>query len=101
MSEAAPTERIPALGLETPFGKARSMVFPRTVLAGHGVLQELGRSCRNFDFPDRGAVITGRHTVELAGRRAGEILAESHFDVQTVLVDEATSSEVERCAKIV
>jgi len=54
--------RIPIVGLESPFGKARSMTFPRTVLAGHGVLSELGTCCRQFDFPTRGAVVTGAGT---------------------------------------
>ncbi|HKV90253.1 MAG TPA: NAD(P)-dependent glycerol-1-phosphate dehydrogenase [Thermoplasmata archaeon] len=78
------------------FGKARSMVFPRAVLAGHGVLSELGSMCRQFDFPDRGAIVTGRVTRELAGRRASEILNESKFDVATILAGDATSVEVER-----
>ncbi len=46
------------------------MVFPRTVLAGHGVLAELGRTCRQFDFLEEGVVITGPRTAELAGNRA-------------------------------
>ena len=90
--------RSPALSPDSPFGKARSMVFPRMVLAGHGVLSELGRSCRQFDFPDRGALITGRKTVELAGRRAGQILEEAGFSVGTVLANEATADEVSRVA---
>jgi glycerol-1-phosphate dehydrogenase [NAD(P)+] len=84
------------IGLASPFGKARSMVFPRSVLAGHGVLSELGSMCRQFDFPDRGAVITGPITLGLAGRRAVEILNESKFDIATILAHDATSAEVER-----
>jgi glycerol-1-phosphate dehydrogenase [NAD(P)+] len=85
-----------ALGPSSVFGKARSMVFPRAVLAGHGVLNELGSMCRQFDFPDRGAVVTGPTTLELAGRRAVEILGESKFDVATILAHDATSAEVDR-----
>jgi len=86
----------PSTALDSPFGKARSMVFPRTILAGHGVLAELGRSCRSFDFPERGAVITGPKTVGIAGTRAAEILGESKFDVATVISREATPAEVDR-----
>lgn len=78
------------------FGKARSMVFPRVVLAGHGVLEELGRSCHGFDFPERGVVVTGPRTSSLAGRRAEEILRAAGFDVTTVIAKEATVAEVER-----
>ncbi|MCI4330211.1 MAG: hypothetical protein L3J80_05030, partial [Thermoplasmata archaeon] len=84
MPNEAPA-RPSVIGLTSSFGKARSMVFPRSILAGHGVLPELGSMCRQFDFPDRGAVITGSTTVTLAGRRAAEILNESKFDVATII----------------
>jgi glycerol-1-phosphate dehydrogenase [NAD(P)+] len=96
----APESSTPArgvqIGLESPFGKARAMVFPRSVLAGHGVLEELGRSCVTFDFPKRGAVVTGPKTRALAGDRAAQILADSGFDVSIIEAQEATASEVER-----
>ncbi len=72
------------------------MVFPRTVLAGHGVLAELGRSCQQFDFAHHGAVITGPKTLELAGRRAVESLREAGFEVAEIVAHEATMAEVER-----
>jgi glycerol-1-phosphate dehydrogenase [NAD(P)+] len=72
------------------------MVFPRVVLAGHGVLEELGRSCLSFDFPERGVVITGPTTVHLAGDRARAILEASGFDITTIIAGEATWPEVER-----
>ncbi|MCI4318279.1 MAG: NAD(P)-dependent glycerol-1-phosphate dehydrogenase [Thermoplasmata archaeon] len=74
------------------------MVFPRSVLAGHGVLPELAHLCRQFDFPDRGVVVTGPKTAGLAGNRAAEILAESKFDIVTLQAKDATPSEVERVA---
>jgi glycerol-1-phosphate dehydrogenase [NAD(P)+] len=92
--------RIPIVGLESPFGKARSMTFPRTVLAGHGVLSELGSCCRQFDFPTRGAVVTGHRTAGLAGNRAGEILTASGFEITTVLAGEPTTEEVDRVGAI-
>jgi glycerol-1-phosphate dehydrogenase [NAD(P)+] len=83
-------------GPDSPFGKARTMVFPRTVLAGHGVLAELGRICRLFDFPSRGAIVTGSKTRALAGDRALEILANEGFETSVLLAGEATAEEVER-----
>lgn len=88
--------RTPVIGLESPFGKARAMTFPRTVLAGHGVLSELAGTIRQFDFPTKGAVITGPHTQTLAGARATEILRDGGFDVSLLLAHEATNDEVER-----
>jgi glycerol-1-phosphate dehydrogenase [NAD(P)+] len=83
---------------DTPFGKSRGMVFPRVVLAGHGVLNDLGTTCRQFDFLDRGAVVTGPKTAELAGNRAAEILAKEGFRADVVIAKEATEAEVDRVA---
>ncbi len=96
-NEAAPA-RPTSLGTDTPFGKARSMVFPRSVLAGHGVLSEIGTLCRSFDFPERGIVVTGPRTAALAGNRAAEILAESGFAISTLISREPTLGEVDRVA---
>ncbi len=83
------------------FGKARGMVFPRVVLVGHGVLDDLASTCRSFDFPERGAVITGPRTALLAGNRAAEILEKDGFRVATVIAGEATQDEVDRVAAAV
>lgn len=99
MASEAPAVRIPVVEPDSPFGKSRSMVFPRAVLAGHGVLDELGRSCQEFDFPLHGAVVTGPNTLELAGRRAAEILTAANFEVTTIIAGEATADEVERVAR--
>jgi glycerol-1-phosphate dehydrogenase [NAD(P)+] len=74
------------------------MVFPRVVLAGHGVLKELGKICQGFDFPKEGVVITGPKTSGLAGREAAEILADAGYDVHAIIAHEATLPEVERVA---
>jgi glycerol-1-phosphate dehydrogenase [NAD(P)+] len=96
--ESAPN-RLVLPGGEGPFGKARSMVFPRAVLVGHGVLDELGRICHNFDFPQVGLIVTGARTGTIAGRRAAEILTDSGFSVSSTSAGEATLAEVERVQK--
>ncbi len=83
---------------EIPFGKAKGMVFPRTVLVGHGVIEDLASTCRQFGFPSRGAVITGPRTAELAGNRAAAILAADGFAVETIIAHEASLHEVDRVA---
>lgn len=82
----------------SPFGKAKGMVFPRLVLVGHGVIDELPLTCRQLDFPSNGAVITGPRTAELAGHRAADILNGSGFDVSTSIAHDATGEEVDRVA---
>jgi glycerol-1-phosphate dehydrogenase [NAD(P)+] len=89
-------QRSPTEGIESVFGKAKGMVFPRVVLVGHGVIEDLARTCRQFGFVDRGVVVTGPKTAELAGNRATEILKADGFEVTTIIAGEATESEVAR-----
>ena len=58
MASQEPSPRTVISGYESVFGKAKGMVFPRIVLVGHGVLEELATTCRQFGFPRRGAVVT-------------------------------------------
>ncbi len=101
MGTELPQGRNLMVGLESPFGKSRAMTFPRSVLVGHGVLTELPTMCRQFDFPESGAVITGPKTAALAGDRATGLLTEAGFRVSTVVAKEATPEEVERVSDAV
>jgi glycerol-1-phosphate dehydrogenase [NAD(P)+] len=96
MGESRADRHDPRDGGDFPFAKAKGMVFPRVVLVGHGVLDELSRTCRQFGFPTRGAVVTGPKTAELAGHRAAEILNGDGFSTRTVIAGEATEPEVDR-----
>ncbi|NNN17013.1 MAG: NAD(P)-dependent glycerol-1-phosphate dehydrogenase [Thermoplasmata archaeon] len=96
MAPLPPPVKGSTAGIDLPFGKARAMVFPRVVLAGHDVLTELGSTCRQFGFADRGAVVTGPTTAALAGDRSAQILSESGFEVETIVAREATEEEVAR-----
>lgn len=91
---SAPTERV--AGLSPEFEKARAMVFPRVVLAGHNVLPELAVTCAEFGFPTRTSIITGPTTRTLAGDRCAEILSRAGFTVDVTVAHEATEAEVER-----
>jgi len=96
MASEDAASREPPPGSDSPFGKARGMVFPRVVLAGHGVLGELGNACHQFDFFESGAVVTGPKTAVLAGNRASEILAAAGFRAPPIIANEATEAEVAR-----
>ncbi|MGD0251026.1 MAG: NAD(P)-dependent glycerol-1-phosphate dehydrogenase [Thermoplasmata archaeon] len=96
MAGIHPISRNSLPSLDGVFGKAKGMVFPRVVLVGHGVIEDLARTCRQFDFPERCLVVTGPKTALLAGNRAAEILRADGFDASTVIAHEATGTEVER-----
>jgi glycerol-1-phosphate dehydrogenase [NAD(P)+] len=96
MAGIHPISRNPLPATDGVFGKAKGMVFPRVVLVGHGVIEDLARTCRQFDFPDRGLVVTGPVTSLLAGNRATEILRADGFEATAVIAREATGAEVDR-----
>ncbi|MFY9716397.1 MAG: NAD(P)-dependent glycerol-1-phosphate dehydrogenase [Thermoplasmata archaeon] len=100
MAEDRAALRSPLGGDGSLFGKSKGMVFPRLVLVGHGVIDELPETCRQLDFPPKGAVITGPRTAELAGHRAAEILGHGGFEVTTVIAGDATGEEVDRVAAL-
>ncbi len=81
------------------FEKVRAMSFPRVVLAGHGVLQEIGSVAKTLGLPTHGIIITGPRTQELAGHRTGEILRGAGFHMETLMSGEATLEEVGRLAQ--
>ncbi len=76
------------------------MVFPRAVLAGHGVLEEIGKLAKNFELGQRGLVITGKRSESIAGRLVAEYLQAEKFEVQVAVTGEATVENVNEIKKI-
>jgi len=81
---------------EGDFTKARSMLFPRHVLAGHGVLRNIPDICRDFGFKGVSVIVTGPRTKKLAGEEVGELLEEAGYEVQFAVVGEATHENLIR-----
>ncbi len=82
------------------FQKAREMMFPRSVIAGHGVLGEVGKLCRSFDFKSPGLVITGPRTREIAGESVAESIEDTGFDVHIHETGAATIENVEETVDV-
>jgi len=93
---AARDEAIGGPSEPEPFGKVRAMAFPRAVLAGHGVLQEIPQVVQGLGLPSRGLVITGPTTLKLAGQRVADLLSEGGQVMEVLVAPEATLDEVER-----
>lgn len=81
------------------FTKSRVMNFPRTVLAGHAVLGELGRVCERLGYPRRAVLVTGERTRKIAGDRAAEVLGASGFEVRVEVAGEPTLEESQRLSE--
>ena len=84
------------------FKKVRAMSFPRQVLTGHDVIGQAGSMCEEFEFQGTGLIVTGQTTGELAARQVEQILRDKGFEVQSIVVGEASRAnlvKVEEVAK--
>jgi glycerol-1-phosphate dehydrogenase [NAD(P)+] len=84
------------------FTKVRAMSFPRQVLAGHGVLEQTGAMCEDFELEGTALIVTGNTTGELAAKQLEQILADKNYEVQKTIVSEASRPnlvKVEEVAK--
>lgn len=72
------------------------MVFPRSVLVGHGVLDQLGTLCKELELEGPALVVTGPHTRALAGDRAASVLAGNGFKAETFVAESPTEASVEQ-----
>lgn len=77
-----------------PFTKSKTMVFPRDVRVGHGVLDELGEVLQALDVTKSALVVTGHRTRRLAGDRAAAALQKAGHEVALAEVDGATLHDV-------
>lgn len=81
---------------EGDFTKARSILFPRNVLAGHGVLEQIPDVCRDFGLSGTALIVTGSKTKDVAADIVTNRLTDSGFAVQTVMVGDATQENLSK-----
>jgi glycerol-1-phosphate dehydrogenase [NAD(P)+] len=87
---------------EGDFTKARSMLFPRNVLAGHGVLDLVPQVCRDFGLAGTALIVCGDKTRKVAGDQIADGLKQKGFEVHLIDTGEATHQnlgEVEKAAR--
>lgn len=85
---------------EGDFTKARSMLFPRNVLAGHEVIDSIPEVCRDFGLGGTAVIVTGPHTRKMAGERVASALEDSGYEVQFAMVGEANQNNLKEVEKI-
>jgi len=79
-----------------PFTKSKLMEFPRDIVVGHGVIEEIVDLCNKVTLGKHPLVVHDEKTKELAGNRIIEILNDSGYTVEEVIVERATMEEVNR-----
>ena len=74
----------------------RSMVLPRIVVTGPGVLEQLPAVIAELDLPERGLIVCDSNTLKIAGREVNEYLEIGGHQMKTVVVEGANSQELLR-----
>ena len=74
----------------------RSMVLPRIVVTGPGVLEQLPAVIAELDLPERGLIVCDSNTLKIAGRQVNEYLEIGGHQMKKVVVEGANSQELLR-----
>ena len=75
------------------FDKSKWMQLPRDVVVGHGVLGQIPRVLQDLALGESILVITGRHTLGVAGKRVIGMLSRK-YDTRTFLVEEISPAVI-------
>jgi len=83
------------------FTKAKAMVFPREVLAGHHVLDKVGEMCRRFGFGGSGVLVTGPTTGPIAAKQVTDVLTGTGYEIHIIELGPATRENVDKTKALV
>ena len=73
----------------------RSMVLPRMVVTGPGVLEQIPAIIAELDIPERGLIVCDTNTLEIAGKRVIEYLEAGGHPMHKIEVKGANVEELE------
>ena len=75
---------------------ARSMVLPRMVVTGPGVLEQIPAIIAELDIPERGLIVCDTNTLDIAGNQVIDYLEAGGHPMQKVEIKGANIEELER-----
>jgi glycerol-1-phosphate dehydrogenase [NAD(P)+] len=81
------------------FKKAKAMVFPRRVVAGHSVLDQISDMAKDFGLKGTALIVTGPSTMKVAGKAVADYLKDSGYDVHVYETGAATAENVDKVVK--
>lgn len=81
------------------FRKAKAMVFPRRVVAGHNIIDQVADMAREFGLKGTALIVTGSSTVKVAGKAVAGFLKDSGYDVHLIETGAATTENVDKVVK--
>jgi len=76
--------------------KNKWMQLPRNVVVGHGVINDIGKVCKDLKLNGSTLIIGGATTLRTAGKTVAVSLEDSGFDVNTMIIEKPTIDEVNR-----
>src|SRR5512138_2845004 len=85
---------------EGDFTKARSMVFPRQVLVGHGVIEMVPQVCKDFALTGPALIVAGEKTAKAAGDVIADGMRSSGYDVHTIVIGDATETNLKKVEQV-
>ena len=75
---------------------ARSMILPRMVVTGPGVLEQIPAIIAELDIPERGLIVCDTNTLEIAGNKVIEYLEAGSHSMHKIEIKGANIEELER-----
>ena len=74
----------------------RSMVLPRMVVTGPGVIEQLPAVIAELDLPERGLIVCDSNTLQIAGNRVIEYLEAGGHPMKKIVIEGANTEELEK-----
>ena len=75
---------------------ARSMILPRMVVTGPGVLEQLPAIIAELDIPERGLIVCDSNTLQIAGNQVIEYLEAGGHPMEKIVIEGANIEELDR-----
>jgi glycerol-1-phosphate dehydrogenase [NAD(P)+] len=85
---------------EGDFTRARSMLFPRNVLAGHGVIEQVPQVCKDFSLSGTALIVAGDKTKRVAGDIIADGLQRKGFEVHIIETGDATNDNLAKVEEV-
>ena len=75
---------------------ARSMILPRMVVTGPGVLEQLPAIIAELDIPERGLIVCDSNTLKIAGNQVIEYLEAGGHPMEKIEIGGANTEELDK-----
>jgi glycerol-1-phosphate dehydrogenase [NAD(P)+] len=80
--------------------KNKWMQLPRTVVVGHGAINDTGKVCKDLKLNGNAVIVAGNTTFKAAGKTVAVSLEDSGFNVNFAKIENPTLDEVNNVEKI-